>query len=84
MGHCISKHYMQNTIFVIMAIIKVKPRTRYDDVTKKGNVPLYDLLKYKSKNKGHSLHKKMVVVKKISIKCKAFDASPMAHVFSLI
>ena len=23
-GHCTSKHYMQNTIFVIMAIIKVK------------------------------------------------------------
>ena len=47
-----------------MAIIKVKLRTRYDDVTEKGNVPLYDLRKYKSKNKGHSLHKKMVVVKK--------------------
>ena len=55
---------MRNTIFVIMAIIKVKLRTRYDDVTEKGNVPLYDLRKYKSKNKGHSLHKKMVVVKK--------------------
>ena len=63
---------MQNTIFVIMAIIK-NFRTRYDDVTKKGDVPLYDLRKYKSKNKGHSLHK-----------CKALDASPMAHVFSLI
>ena len=74
---------MQNTIFVIMAIIK-NFRTRYDDVTKKGDVPLYDLRKYKSKNKGHSLHKKMGVVKKISIKCKALDASPMAHVFSLI
>ena len=41
-------------------------------------------LRNKSKNKGHSLHKKMGVVKKISIKCKALDASPMAHVFSLI
>ena len=45
---------MQNTIFVIMAIIKVKLpqslklnfRTGYDDVTEKGNVPLYDLRKY--------------------------------------
>ena len=83
MGHCKSKRYMQNTIFVIMAIIK-NFRTRYDDVTKKSDVPLYDLRKYKSKNKGHSLHKKMGVVKKISIKCKALDASPMAHGFSLI
>ena len=83
MGHCKSKRYMQNTIFVIMAIIK-NFRTRYDDVTKKSDVPLYDLRKYKSKNKGHSLHKKIGVVKKISIKCKALDASPMAHVFSLI
>ena len=54
---------MQNTIFVIMAIIK-NFRTRYDDVTKKGDVPLYDLRKYKSKNKCHSLHKKMGVIKK--------------------
>ena len=51
---------------------------------RKGDAPLYDLRKYKSKNKGHSLHKKMRVVKKISIKCKALDASPMTHVFSLI
>ena len=64
--------------------LKLNFRTRYDDVTKKGDVPLYDLRKYKSENKGHSLHKKMGVVKKISIKCKALDASPIAHVFSLI
>ena len=47
-----------------MQSLKLNFRTRYDDVTKKGNVPLYDLRKYKSKNKGHSLHKKMGVVKK--------------------
>ena len=81
MGHYKSKHYMRNTFFVIMAMIKVNFRTRYDG-TKKGNVPLYDLRKYK--NKGHSLYKKMGVVTKINIKCKALDANPMAHVFSLI
>ena len=43
----------------------------------KVNVPLYDLRKYKNKRKGHSLYKKMGVVKKISIRCKALDASPM-------
>ena len=64
--------------------LKLNFRTRYDDVTKKGNVPLYDLRKYKNKNKGHSLYKKMGIVTKISIRCKALDASPMAHVFSLI
>ena len=47
-------------------------------------VPLYDLRKYKNKNKGHFLHKKMGAVTKISIRCKALDASPLAHVFSLI
>ena len=31
-----------------------------------------------------ALYKKMGVVIKISIRCKALDASPMAHVFSLI
>ena len=40
--------------------------------------------KYKNKNKGHSLYKKMGVVTKISIRSKALDASSMAHVFSLI
>ena len=40
--------------------------------------------KYKNKNKGNSLYKKMGVVTKISIRCKALDASPMAHVFGLI
>ena len=45
---------------------------------------LYDLQQYKNKNKGHSLYKKTGVVTKISIRCKALDASPMAHVFSLI
>ena len=70
--------------FVIMALIKVKLRTRYDDVTKKGNVPLYDLQKYKNKNKGHSLYKKLGVVTKISIRCKVLDASSMTRVFSLI
>ena len=64
--------------------LKLSFRTRYDDVTKKGNVPLCDLRKYENKNKGHSLYKKMGVVTKISIRCKALDASPMAHVFSLI
>ena len=44
----------------------------------------YDLRKYKNKNKGHSLYKKMGVVTKISIRCKALDASSMARVFSLI
>ena len=64
--------------------LKLNFRTGYDDVTEKGNVPLYDLRKYKNKNKGHSLCKKMGVVTKISIRCKALDASPMAHVFSFI
>ena len=70
---------MQNTIFVIMVIIKAKLRTGYDDVTKEGNVPLYDLRKYKNKIKGHSetLYKKIGVVTKTSIRCKALDASPM-------
>ena len=41
---------MQNTIIVIMEIIKVKlPRSRYVDVTKEGNVPLYDVRKYEIK-----------------------------------
>ena len=53
-------------------------------VSLKGNVPKYDLRKYKNKNKGHSLYKEMGDVTKISIRCKALDASPMAHVFSLI
>ena len=63
--------------------LKLNFRTRYDDVTKEGNVLLYDLRKYKNKNKDHSL-KKMGVVTKISIRCKESDASSMAHVFSLI
>ena len=46
----------------------------------KGNVPLYDLRKYKNKRKGHSLCKKMGVVTKISLRCKALDASPMFSV----
>ena len=71
---------MQTTNFVIMENF----RTRYDDVTETGNVPLYDLRKYKNTNKGHSLYKKAGVVTKISIRCKASDASPLAHVFSLI
>ena len=75
---------MQNTIFVIKQSLKLNFRTRYDDVTEKGNVPLHDLRKSKNKNKGHSLYKKMGVVTKISIRCKALDASPMAHIFSLI
>ena len=81
---------MQNTIFVRQLAsngnqsLKLNFRTRYDDVTKKGNVPLYDLRKYKNKNQGRSLYKKMGVVTKISIRCKTLDASPMAHVFSLI
>ena len=74
---------MKNTIFVIMAIIKLNFRTRYDDVTKKGNLPLHDLRKYKNKNKDHSLHKKMRVVTRISIKSKALDASPR-HMFSAL
>ena len=53
-------------------------------LSKNGNVPLYDLRKYKNINKGHSLYKKMGVVTKISIICKALDVSRMAHVFSLI
>ena len=54
-------------------------RTGYDDVTKEGNVPLYDLQKYKNKIKGHSetLYKKIGVVTKTSIRCKALDASSM-------
>ena len=46
-------------------------------VTKEGNVPLYDLRKYKNKSKGHSLYKKMGAFTKISIRCKAVNASPM-------
>ena len=45
---------------------------------------IYDLRKYKNKNKGHSLYKKMKVDTKISFRCKVLDASPIAHVFSLI
>ena len=42
---------MQSTIFVIRAIVKVKLQcpARYNDVPKKGNVPLYDLRKYEIK-----------------------------------
>ena len=44
-------------------------------------VPLYDLRKYKNKIKGHSetlyTCKKIGVVTKTSIRCKALDASPM-------
>ena len=53
-------------------------------LSKKDNVPLYDLWKYKNINKGHSLIKKIGLVTKISIRCKALDVSRMAHVFSLI
>ena len=62
-----------------MVIIKAKLSHWYDDVTKEGNVPLYDLRKYKNKIKGHSetLYKKIGVVTKTSIRCKALDASPM-------
>ena len=85
MGHCKSKHYICRTQFLSKwQSLKLNFRTRYDDVTKKGNVPLNDLRKYKNKNKGHSLYKKMGVVTKISIRSKALDASPMAHVLSLI
>ena len=45
---------MQNTIFVIWQSLKLNFRTGYDDVTKEGIVPLYDLRKYKNKIKGHS------------------------------
>ena len=71
-------------VSIICRTLKLNFRNRYDDVTKKGNVPLYDLRKYKNKNKGHSLYKKMGVVTKISIRFKTLDASPMAHLFSLI
>ena len=47
-----------------MAIIMLNFRTRYNDVTKKGNVPLYDLRKYIKKNKDQSLYKIMGVVTK--------------------
>ena len=56
---------MQNTIFLIMAIIMLNFRTRYNDATKKGNVPLYDLRKYKKiKNKDQSLNKIVGLVTK--------------------
>ena len=80
MGHCKNKHYQQNTFFVILAIIKVKPPQQIVDVTKEDNVPLCDL----GNMKGYSSYKKMEIVSKISITCKAFDVSPVAYVFSLI
>ena len=68
---------MQNTILSQWQSFKLNFRTGYDDVIKDGNVPLYDLRKNKNKNKGHSLYKKTGVVTKISIRCKALDASPI-------
>ena len=55
---------MQTTIFVIMAIVKVKLwcYARYDDVTKKGNVPLYDLRKYEIKIRDKSILKRNCIV----------------------
>ena len=59
----------------------VIPEGITNDVTQKGNEPLYDL--WKNKNKGHSLYKKMGLITKITIRCKALDASQMAHVSAL-
>ena len=59
-------------------------RARYDDVTEKGNVPLYDLQQYEIKIRAIPHIRKWGIVKKINIRCKEFDASPTAHIFSLI
>ena len=46
---------------------------------------IYVLLKYEIKIRAlYSSYKKKGIVSKISIRCKASDVSPMAHVFSLI
>ena len=59
-------------------------RAGYEVITKNGSVPLYDLRKYEVKIRVIFHVRKWGVVKKISIRCKALDVSPLAHVFSLI
>ena len=74
---------MQNTISVIMTVIKIKTSALYMMMSLRKE--LYVLLKYEIKIRAlYSSYKKTGVVSKISIRCKALDVSPMAHVFSLI
>ena len=76
---------MQNTIFVIMAIIKVTSNALDMMMSLRKVMYLYMICgNIKIEIRAILYIRKMGVVTKISIRCKTLDASPMAHVFSLI